>query len=62
MQIFTFLFVRKMVLGGHQLILGDNINTEFADAYVSITPDGKYFFFHRSYGNNKADIFWVDFK
>lgn len=47
---------------GPSINLGDKINTEFADAYGSVTPDGKYFFFHRSYGNDKADIFWVDFK
>ena len=47
---------------GPSINLGDTINTEFADAYGSITPDGKYFFFHRGYGNNKADIFWVDAK
>ncbi|WP_211242141.1 TolB-like translocation protein [Pontimicrobium aquaticum] len=40
--------------------LGDKINTEFEDAYGSVSPDGKYFFFHRSYGGDKADIFWVD--
>jgi hypothetical protein len=45
---------------GPSINLGDTINTEFEDAYGSITPDGKYFFFNRSYGNNKADIFWVD--
>ncbi|OUR91938.1 hypothetical protein A9Q87_09045 [Flavobacteriales bacterium 34_180_T64] len=45
---------------GPSINLGDTINTEFAEAYGSITPDGKYFFFHRGYGNNKADIFWVD--
>ncbi|OUS02863.1 hypothetical protein A9Q86_02100 [Flavobacteriales bacterium 33_180_T64] len=47
---------------GLSINLGDTINTEFADAYGSITPDGKYFFFHRGYGNNKADIYWVDAK
>jgi hypothetical protein len=45
---------------GSSINLGDTINSEFEDAYGSITPDGKYFFFHRSYGNNKADIYWVD--
>ena len=45
---------------GPSINLGDKIYSEFADAYGSITPDGKYFFFHRGYGNNKADIFWVD--
>ena len=47
---------------GSSINLGDNINSKFADAYGSVTPDGKYFFFHRSYGNDKADIFWVDAK
>ena len=47
---------------GRSINLGDTINTEFAEAYGSITPDGKYFFFHRGYGNNKADIYWVDAK
>ena len=47
---------------GRSISLGDTINTEFAEAYGSVTPDGKYFFFHRGYGNNKADIYWVDAK
>jgi len=47
---------------GPAINLGDKINTEFEDAYGSISPDGKYFFFHRSYGGDKADIFWVDAK
>jgi hypothetical protein len=47
---------------GSSINLGDKINTEFEDAYGSITPDGKYFFFHRSAGNNKANIYWVDAK
>lgn len=42
--------------------LGEQINTKFSEAYGSITPDGKYFFFHRSYGGDKGDIFWVDAK
>lgn len=45
---------------GPSINLGDKINTEFEDAYGSVSPDGKYFFFHRSYENNRADIFWVD--
>ena len=47
---------------GPSINLGDKINSEFEDAYGSITPDGKYFFFHRSAGNNKANIYWVDAK
>ncbi|NOY73538.1 MAG: hypothetical protein GXP14_14420 [Gammaproteobacteria bacterium] len=47
---------------GTAINLGDKINTKFQDQYGSVTPDGKYFFFHRSYGNrgDKADIYWVD--
>ncbi|MDT0608157.1 hypothetical protein [Croceitalea rosinachiae] len=40
--------------------LGDKINTEFGEAYGSVSPDGKYFFFHRSFGGDTGDIFWVD--
>ncbi|WP_199609552.1 TolB-like translocation protein [Flocculibacter collagenilyticus] len=45
---------------GAAINLGDKINSEFEDAYGSVSPDGKYFFFLRSYGGNKADIYWVD--
>lgn len=40
--------------------MGDEINTESEDAYGSVSSDGKYFFFHRGYGGDKGDIFWVD--
>ncbi|MDF1698652.1 MAG: hypothetical protein P1U56_22560 [Saprospiraceae bacterium] len=40
--------------------LGDKINTEVPEAYGSVSPDGKYFFFHRSYGGDTGNIFWVD--
>ena len=33
---------------------------EFPEAYGSVSPDGKYFFFHRSPGGYTGDIFWVD--
>lgn len=55
-------FRQKDSSWGPAINLGDKINTEFEDAYGSISPDGKYFFFHRSYGGNEADIFWVDAK
>ena len=45
---------------GPAINLGDEINTEFAEAYGSVSPDGKYFFFHRGYGGDTGDIFWVD--
>ena len=47
---------------GPSINLGNQINSEFNDAYGSISPDGKYFFFIRSYGGDKADIYWVDAK
>jgi hypothetical protein len=47
---------------GPSINLGDTINSKFAEAYGSITPDGKYFFFHRGYERDRADIFWVDAK
>ena len=47
---------------GTSINLGETINTEFAEAYGSITPDGKYFFFHRGYGGDTGDIYWVDAK
>lgn len=40
--------------------LGDKINTEFGEAYGSVSPDGKYFFFHRGFGGDRGDIYWVD--
>ncbi|MFS1524729.1 hypothetical protein ACL7TT_11535 [Microbulbifer sp. 2304DJ12-6] len=49
---------------GTAINLGDKINTKFQEQFGSVTPDGKYFFFHRSYDNkgDKADIYWVDAK
>jgi len=45
---------------GAAINLGDKINTEFGEAYGSVSPDGKYFFFHRGFGGDTGDIFWVD--
>jgi len=45
---------------GVAINLGDKINTEFGEAYGSVSPDGKYFFFHRGFGGDTGDIFWVD--
>lgn len=53
-------FKQKDDSWGPAINLGDKINTEADEAYGSITPDGKYFFFHRSYGGDTGDIFWVD--
>ncbi len=51
---------------GPAINMGENINTEYEDAYGSVTPDGKYFFFHTvhlsrgSFAESHANIFWVD--
>ena len=56
-------FKQKDGSWGAAINLGDKINTVGAsEAYGSITPDGKYFLFHRSYGGDTGDIFWVDAK
>jgi hypothetical protein len=47
---------------GKAINLGDKINTKHAESYGSISTDGNYFFFHRGYEGNKADIYWVDAK
>lgn len=47
---------------GPAINLGEDINTEREDAFGSVTPDGKYFFFHTHLGKGKANIFWVDAK
>lgn len=55
-------FKKKDGSWGPAINLGDKINTEVAEAYGSVTSDGKYFLFHRSYGGDTGDIFWVDAK
>lgn len=56
-------FKQKDGSWGTAINLGDKINTAGAsEAYGSVTSDGKYFFFHRSYGGDTGDIFWVDAK
>ena len=43
--------------------MGEKINTEYDDAYGSVTPDGNYFFYHTVNLNKEksvANIFWVD--
>ena len=55
-------FRQKDESWGPAINLCDKINSKFAEAYGSMSPDGKYFFFHRSYGGDTGDIFWVDAK
>ena len=45
---------------GPAINLGEDINTERENIYGSVTPDGKYSFFHTYLGNGKANIFWAD--
>lgn len=45
---------------GRAINMGEDINTEREDIYGSVTPDGKYLFFHTYLDEGKADIFWVD--
>ncbi|MEO1657224.1 MAG: hypothetical protein AAFR65_05835 [Pseudomonadota bacterium] len=45
---------------GEAINLGDTINTESWEASATVTPDGKYLFFHRETTPNNVDIYWVD--
>jgi len=45
---------------GPSINLGDEINSEYSESSGSVSPDGMYFFFHRSPGGDRGDIFWVD--
>ncbi len=40
--------------------LGPEINTDQCEMCASVSPDGKYLFFHRGEGDS-GDIYWVDF-
>ncbi|TJY35926.1 TolB family protein [Pontimicrobium aquaticum] len=40
--------------------LGPKINTDQTEMAASVSPDGKYLFFHRG-GDEHGDIYWVDF-
>jgi Tol biopolymer transport system component len=40
--------------------LGPKINTDQTEMAPSVSPDGKYLFFHRG-GDDHGDIYWVDF-
>ena len=41
--------------------LGSKINTEQCEMTPSMSPDGKYLFFHRG-GEVNGDIYWIDFR
>lgn len=42
--------------------LGPVVNTDAPELSASVTPDGKYLFFHRYLGDGDQQIFWVDAK
>ncbi|MGZ8536841.1 MAG: TolB family protein [Flavisolibacter sp.] len=39
--------------------MGPKINTQFAERFARVSPDGKYLFFGRNTGNG-FDIYWID--
>lgn len=41
--------------------LGPKVNTEKTEMCPSVSPDGKYLFFHRG-GEDDGDIYWIDFR
>ena len=41
--------------------LGPKINTDQTEMAASVSPDGKYLFFHRG-GNDRGNIYWVKFE
>jgi len=50
---------------GDAINLGDKINTDAAENYPSVSPDGKFLFFDRrgeadENGEKPVDIYWVD--
>ena len=47
---------------GPAINMGAGINTKHNETFGSVTPDGKYLFFHTYLGKGKANIFWVDAK
>jgi len=45
---------------GPAINMGDKVNTDQADFYASVTPDGKYMLFNRTMKKGNIDIYWVD--
>jgi hypothetical protein len=44
---------------GKAINMGKDINTDGWDAAASVTPDGKYLFFHRLNDHGNANMYWV---
>ena len=47
---------------GEAINLGAAINTSAWEASATVTPDGKFLFFHREISEGNIDIYWVDTK
>lgn len=46
---------------GPAINMGDNVNSDKAEFYASVTPDGKYILFNRGMDDKgNIDIYWVD--
>jgi len=45
---------------GPAINMGDKVNSDKADFYASVTPDGKYILFNRTIEKGNIDIYWVD--
>lgn len=41
--------------------MGPQVNTDQTEMCPSVSPDGKYLFFHRG-GEGHGDIYWIDFR
>ncbi len=53
-------FRQKDGTWGEPINLGPTVNSEYSDAYGTITPDGRYLFFYRDMGEGNLDIYWAD--
>ncbi|PKG86221.1 hypothetical protein CXF85_00445 [Colwellia sp. 75C3] len=53
-------FKQKDGSWGPAINMGDKVNSDKADFYASVTPDGKYILFNRNFGEGNIDIYWVD--
>lgn len=45
---------------GVAINMGDKINSDKADFFASVTPDGRFILFNRTIAKGNIDIYWVD--
>lgn len=55
-------FKQKDGSWGEAVNMGEAVNSDASEFCGSVSPDGKYLFFHRSRSKGTADIMWVDAK